>query len=125
MLIRKPLVLLSISLALATPFAIAQQSSTGNPKGSVAPAAGDSTPKVQGATGPRVDTGRGTEPLSSEHGPVEARTGQNRPPGGGPNGGLTRTNPQDTAPSDNGRSAQGSSARPVPSSESKERERNR
>ncbi len=111
--------------SLFTAGAAAQQSATGNLRGSVAPPARDSTPKPQGVDTPRIDTGRGTERLDSSVGPAEARSGQTRPPGGGPNGGLTRTNPQDVAPSTQGRSAQGSSARPVPSAESKERERNR
>ncbi|ADU34900.1 hypothetical protein [Variovorax paradoxus] len=77
----------------------AQGSSTGNPKGSVAPSTQGNSARHPAEPARTVDTGR-SEPLDSSKGPPEVRGNRTQRPGGGSaTGGLTRRNPQDNATS--------------------------
>jgi hypothetical protein len=77
--------------------AFAQGPSTGNPKGSVAPATQGSSANPPAERARTVDTGR-SDPLDTSKGPAEARM-NSTPKAGGSTGGLTRRNPQDSASS--------------------------
>ncbi|MDQ0040746.1 hypothetical protein [Variovorax boronicumulans] len=77
----------------------AQGSSTGNPKGSVAPSTQGNSASHPAEPARTVDTGR-SDPLDSSKGPPEVRGHRTQRPGGGSaTGGLTRRNPQDNATS--------------------------
>jgi hypothetical protein len=94
---RNVAVLLLTGLLAAT--AVAQGSSTGNPKGSVAPSTQGKSVSPPANPARTVDTGR-SEPLDSSKGPASARANRTpRPGGGSATGGLTRRNPQDALPS--------------------------
>ena len=88
---------LLVALAAASG-AHAQGSSTGNPKGTVAPSTQGNAAKTPANPARTVDTGRTSDPIDESKGPPEVRRTE-RPGGDTSTGGLTRRNPEETRPS--------------------------
>jgi len=88
---------LLVALAAASG-AHAQGSSTGNPKGTVAPSTQGNAAKTPANPARTVDTGRTSDPIDERKGPPEVRRTE-RPGGDTSTGGLTRRNPEETRPS--------------------------
>lgn len=93
-----PLVAALMVAVAAAGGAHAQSSSTGNPKGTVAPSTQGNAAKTPANPARTVDTGRTSDPIDESKGPPEVRRTE-RPGGDTSTGGLTRRNPEETRPS--------------------------